>query len=328
VSPVRRRQFLIAAGALLAAPRAAQAQPAGKLPKLGVLVPSSQDAAANFVEAFRQGLLERGYVEPKTITLEVRAAGGDPQRLAAFAGELARLDVDVIVTVGTGIVAAKRATASIPIVMRSTVDPVKAGFVASLAKPGRNITGVTSVSSELQGKRLELLREAFPSVSRVAVIWNGAEPGASAEFAELTAAARRLGLDLISREVRTPSEFDAALQAAARDAAGALVTIRNPLLVTHQATVVALAARYRLPAIYDARDAIVAGGLMSYGADLNDLHRRLAGFVDRILRGAKPSDLPVEQPTKFHLVINLKTAKALGLTIPKSVLLRADEVIQ
>lgn len=327
MSPVRRRQFLLAAGALLAAPRAAQAQPARKLPKLGVLVPSSQDAT-NFVKAFRQGLLERGYDESKTITLEVRVAGGDPQRLAAFAGELVRLDVDVIVTVGTGIVAAKRATASIPIVMRSTVDPVKAGFVASLAKPGRNITGVTSVSSELQGKRLELLREAFPSVSRVAVIWNGAEPGASALFAELADAARRLGLDLISREVRTPGEFEVALQTAARDAAGALVTIRNPLLVTHQATVVALAARYRLAAIYDARDAIMAGGLMSYGADLDDLHRRLAGFVDRILRGAKPSDLPVEQPTKFHLVINLKTAKALSLTIPKSVLLRADEVIQ
>lgn len=304
----------------------AHAQQPAKVPRIGLLV----DGASPRVEAFRQGLRELGYVEGQNALIEYRSAAEKGDRLADLAADLVRLRVDVIVAPDPPAArAAKNATRTIPIVMRSSGDPVEAGLVASLARPGGNITGLYSISEELIGKRLELLKEVVPQLSRVAVLWDPDSPGSVHWFRETEAAARSLGVHLQSLEARGSNpDFERVLAVATRGSAGALITLRNPRIVVHRRRIAELALKSRLPAIYDDREFTEAGGLMSYGANLADLYRRAASYVDRILKGAKPADLPVEQPTTFELVVNLKTATALGLTISPSLLRRADHVIQ
>ena len=316
---------------LLAAPLAADAQRAGKVPRIGFLVAASasDSAYARLIEAFRQGLRDLGYVEGRNIFIEYRYAGEKYEQLAALAAELVRLKVDVIVSHGTpGPSAAKQATSTIPIVMTGAGDPVGSGLVASLAQPGGNVTGLSLLAPELGGKRLQLLKELLPGLSRVAVVWNAANPYASLVMRETEAAATTLGVQLQSLVVRGPEDFEGVLAAATRGRAGALIAVEDPLTITKRTQIVDFAAKSRLPAIYGVKEFVDVGGLMSYGAHLADLYRRAATYVDKILKGAKPADLPVQQPTRFEFVINLKTAKALGLTIPQSVLIRADQVIE
>jgi len=323
---VRSLRLLAALGlGILSGPFAANAQQPARVPRIGFLAVGSSPR----VEAFWQGLRELGYVEGQNIAIERRFAESKLDRLPGLTAELVRLKVDVIVAPDPpSASAAKEATRTIPIVMRSSGDPVEAGLVASIPHPGGNITGVYSIADELVGKRLELLKEVAPRVSRVAVLWSPDWPGSVHWFRDVEGAARSLGVQLQSLEARRPADFDRAFEAAKKGRAGALITLRNPVIVSSQRQVVNLAAKGRLPAIYDDREFVESGGLMSYGTNLADLYRRLATYVDKILKGAKPADLPVEQPTRFELVINLKTAKALGLTIPQSVLFRADQVIQ
>ncbi len=302
----------------------AEAQQSGKIPRIGYLhlrLDPSQ-------EAFLQGLRELGYMEGQNIIIYHRSAEGKRDRLPALAAELVRLKVDVIVALSPPTArAAKNTTTTIPIVMRSTSDPVRSGFVASLARPGGNITGLWSISGELIGKRLELLKEVVPGLSRVAVLWkSGRRSGV--RFKKTEVAARALGLQLQFLQVRDPSDFQGAFEAATREQAGALITLRTPITVLHRKQIADLALESRLPAVYDDRRFVLAGGLMSYGTNLAALHRRAATYVDKILKGAKPADLPVERPTKFELIINLKTAKQLDITIPPEVLMRADKVIK
>jgi putative ABC transport system substrate-binding protein len=281
------------------------------------------------LEAFARGLRDLGYVEGQNILIERRFAAGKLERLLALAAELVRLNVGVIVALDPpATAAAKDATKTIPIVMRSSDDPTATGLVASFARPGGNITGVYSPYAELSPKRLELLKETLPGIMRVAVLWDPAFWGSTRAWRETEAAARSLGLELKSLEAQRADDLEGAFRTATRARSGALITLRNPLIVRHQLQVVKLAAKSELPAMYDDRPFVEAGGLMSYGANLADLYRRAAGYVDKILKGAKPADLPVEQPTRFELVINGKTARALGLTIPQSILIRADQVIQ
>ncbi len=306
----------------------AQAQQPKNVPRIGYLQLDSQRGPRD--EAFLQGLRDLGYFEGKNISIEYR---GDPQRreeqLPGLAAELVRLKVDVIVAlVPPAARAAKNATKTIPIVMRSTDDPVEAGYVASLAKPGGNITGVTSVGLELTGKRLELLKEVIPRLSRVGVLWDPNFPSGQRIFKEAKVEAESLRVKLQSLEVRHPDDFESAFRAVTREHGQALVTLRNPLIVSQRKRLADLALKHRLPAIYDDREFVDSGGLMSYGTNLADLYRRAAYYVDKILKGTKPTDLPVEQPTKFELIINLKTAKQIGLTIPPNVLARADKVIK
>ena len=280
-------------------------------------------------EALQQGLRDFGYVEGTNLTIDYRWADGNLDRLQEAAADLVRSQVAVIVTGGPQATrAAKEATTAIPIVMAVDYDPVGAGFAASLARPGGNITGMSAVSPELNGKRLELLKATVPRLARVALLWNSAEPNAAAFLRETRVAAHILGVEVQSLEVRAPGDLEAAFQAARKGRANALTVLTDPVTLYHRAQLTELAAKYALPAIYSERLFAEAGGLMSYGASDRDLHRQVAVYVDKILKGAKPSDLPVEQPTKYELLLNLKTAKALGLTIPQSVLLRADEVIQ
>ena len=328
---VHRRDFLIAAGALLAAPLAAEAQQAAKVARIGYLS-TNLAALPNRPEAFRQGLRDLGYVEGRNLVIEYRYAEGKVEQLPALAAELVALKVDVIVASGTlAALAAKQATSTLPIVFSPAGDPVGSGLVTSLARPGGNVTGLSAFAPELVGKRLELLKQAVPGVSRVAVLW---QPGAFGERAEMDTlkraevAARDLGVPLQFVEARGPADFDRAFSDMTRARAGALTVLASNMFNSEGRRLVGLAAKNRLPALYSARELVDAGGLMSYGANLADLNRRAATYVDKILKGTKPADLPVEQPTKFELVINLKTAKALGLTIPQSVLARADEVIQ
>jgi len=321
--------FLLA-NLILGSIHLADAQQTKKVPRIGYLGTVSSSAGSVRTEAFRQGLRELGYVEGKNIVVEYRWGEGKLDRLHELAKELARLKVDVIVALSPPAArAAKEATRTIPIVIRSTYDPVEDGFVASLARPGGNITGVASTSGELHGKRLELLKEAVPRVTRVAVLWT---PGTMrldlSSFKELGVASKALGLKLQSVEARRPEDLDGAFRTATSQRAQALITLRNPLIVSQRKQITELAAKSKLPAIYDDREFVEAGGLMSYGANLEDLYRRAATYVDKILKGAKPADLPVEQPTKFELIINLKTAKQIGLTIPPNVLARADRVIR
>ena len=315
---------LVLALALSVTPLAAEAQ-ARELYHIGFLLPSVA-TGSRAPEAFRQGLRDLGYVEDQNITVEYRYANGRPELLSTLASEFVTKRVDVIVTVGSGVAAAKNATATIPVVMRSTQDPVAAGFVASLARPGGNITGVTSISSDLQRKRLELLAELGPRVSAVGILWNGKDRDSRRLLGEMEGAVRALGLRPVLLDVHAAS-LEGAIRRAAHERA-ALVTVRDPLIVSLMPRIVTLASTHHVPAIYDDREPVDTGGLMSYGANLDDLHRRLATYVDKILKGAKPADLPVEQPTKFELVINLKTAKALGLTIPPSLMARADRVVE
>jgi putative ABC transport system substrate-binding protein len=326
-----RRTFLAGTGAvLLAAPRAAEGQQAKKVYRIGYLSGGSSTAPQHLIEAFRQGLSELGWVERRNIVIDYRFAEGRLDRLPDLAAELVQLKVDVIVAAPTPpAVAAKNATGAIPIVMISANDPVGQGLIASLARPGGNVTGSSySVSQEIYGKQLGLLTELVPKVRRVAVLSNPAAPSLVPAIGAVKIAARSLGVQLQFLEARGPNEFDGAFAAMAKEHAGALLVLTDPVFSLHRTRLADLAAKSRLPAAYTNRLPVEAGGLMSYGPSFPDLWRRAASYVDKILKGAKPGDLPVEQPTKFELVINLKTAKALGLTIPPSLLGRADEVIQ
>jgi putative ABC transport system substrate-binding protein len=314
----------------LAAPLAAKAQPTAKVPLVGWLLEAhAPSGSPENLEAFRQSLRELGYIEGKNINVAYRFGEGRHDRFAALAVELVRLEPDVIVADGAGTIrAARNATRAIPIVMMHSTDPVAAGLVASLARPGGNITGVITLSPELLAKRLALLKESFPAVARVAVLIGRKDSATTARLEEMQRAAQSLALRLQVLEVKTPSDLNPAFQAAAKGRADALIELPAHVFHEHEKQLVDFAARNRLPAVFHTRDFVEAGGLMSYGAHYPDLYRRVAVYVDKILKGAKPGDLPVEQPTKFELVINMKTAKALGLTIPPSLLLRADQLIE
>jgi putative tryptophan/tyrosine transport system substrate-binding protein len=315
----------------LAAPLApAAAQPSGKVPRVGVLNPRTRSENLPQIEAFVQGLRELGWVDGKNIVIEYRWAEGRADRLPDLAAELVRLKVDVIFAANTSVaLAAKNATGTIPIVMATGGDPVGLGLVASLARPGGNVTGLSfSVGMETVGKGLELLKETVPKVRRVAVLSNPANPSHALAIKNVSDAARAVRVQLQLLEARGPNEFDNAFAAMARERAEALLVVLDPFFGIHRAQLRDLAAKNRLPAMYGSREYPEAGGLMSYGADFRHNFRRSATYVDKILKGAKPADLPIEQPTRFELVINMKTAKALGLTIPQSLLLRADQVIE
>jgi len=317
---------VILAVGLALAPLSVEAQQPSKIPRVGLLMPGSKSAFTIRAEAFRQGLRELGYVEGQNIVIEYRYVEGETDRIADLAGELVRLKVDVIVTASLPpVLAAKKASNTIPIVFAAVNDPVAAGRVASLARPGGNVTELTNFSPDLDGKRLELLKEALPHVTRVAYLWNPDAPGTG--LRGMQAVATGLGLQLQSLDVRTPTDFDGAFESAVRGRAQALIALPSPLFITHYKRIVDFATKSRLPAMYPFRDFVAGGGLMSYTPS-DENWRHAASYVDKIIKGAKPADLPVERPTKFELVINLKTAKALGLTIPHSLLLRADQVIE
>jgi ABC-type uncharacterized transport system substrate-binding protein len=307
----------------------AEAQQPKKVPRIGFLGSASTSFYAARINAFRQGLNELGYTEGKNIDIEYRYAEGKFDRLPDLAAELVGLKLDVIVAAPTpSVLAAKKASATTPIVFASVVDPVASGLVASLARPGGNITGLTILGPELSGKRLELLKEVLPNVTRVAALWNSANPAQELVWKEMQAAAQELRLQLQSLEVRSANDFDIAFKAALRERAQALIPSGEPLINTQLKRIVEFAAKNRLPAMYAGPEVVDAGGLMSYAPNYTDQYRRAAVYVDKILKGAKPADLPVEQPTKFEFVINLKTAKQIGLTIPPNVLARADKVIK
>jgi putative ABC transport system substrate-binding protein len=313
---------------LLATPLAAEGQQAEKVYRVGILSAGPQTLRETDA-VFSQALRELGWIEGKNVVFETRYADDRLDRLPELAAELIRLKVDLIVTIGTlAPLAAKRATATIPIVMSSAGDPLGSGLVASLARPDGNVTGLSMMVPEMGGKRLQLLKQVLPGVSRVAILWNAANPYPALVFGQTEGAARGLRIQLQSLEVRSPGDFHRALEAAARQRAGALLTVEDPLTVGQRTQIVDFTAKNRLPAMHGLRDFVEIGGLMSYGVSLADLRRRAAGYVDKILKGAKPGDLPIEQPTKFELVINLKTAKALGLRIPPPLLQRLDQVIE
>ena len=305
---------------LLALSVPADAQQTGKVPRIGILAPgSSTFPTSAYHDSFRQGLRELGYIEGKNIFIEIRYAEGKQDRLSDIATELVKLKVDVIVTATRpGVLAAKNATSAIPIVFAAVGDPVRAGLVSSLARPGGNITGLSIIETELFGKRLELLKETFPKITRVAHFRDATSPGTGS--AEMQATASALGLQLQSLEVRSAKDFDGAFEAILKERAQALTATASPVISINQQRIVAFAATNRLPAIYPYSEVIDAGGLMFYGVSFSDLFRRAATYVDKILKGAKPVDLPVEQPTKFEFVINLITAKQIGVTIPPNVL--------
>ena len=331
-APLRAAVILVILG-ILCVLLTAEAQQATKVHRIGLLhpffppPPSESDSRA---EAFRQGLHDLGYVEGQNLIIENRYAERRAERLLDLAAELVRLPVEVIIAEGSAAVhAAQHATRTIPIVMAVAAEPVQEGFVVSLARPGGNITGLSTLDEGLSGKRLELLKETVPQSTRIAVLANPATPGYESAMNNLTVAARALGLHLHVVELRRADELDAAFAAMTRAGADALIVVGEPLLLDSlRGRTVDLAAKHRLPAMYSWKELVVAGGLMSYGPSLPDMHRRLAVYVDKILKGAKPADLPVEQPMKFELVINLKAAKALGLTIPPTILFQADEVLQ
>jgi putative ABC transport system substrate-binding protein len=322
-------KFLICSltGALLATASLVEAQQT-KLPRVGFLIGGSSSSESLRIEAFRRGLSELGYVEGKNITIEYRYAEGNIERLPKLAAELVRLNVDMIVAPGPASRAAKNATGTIPVVVTNVGDPVGTGLVASLAQPGGNVTGLSSLTPDLGGKQLEILKEAFPATSRVAVFWTRGVGANTRWLEETKIIADQIGVRLQPVELRSADEFEVAFSAIKKDRASALIVLRNPLTTTHQSRTVELAAKSRLPAMYYDREFVDSGGLMSYGPNFSDLFRRAATYVDKILKGAKPAELPVEQPTKFELVINLKTANQIGLTIPPNVLAQADKVIK
>jgi putative tryptophan/tyrosine transport system substrate-binding protein len=307
----------------------ADAQQQSKVAKIGYLVTRSSSDQSPGLESFRREIRALGYIEGKNMVIEQRSAEGKLDRLPAAADELVRLRVDVIVTASTpGALAAKNATRTIPIVFTSVGDPVAAGLVDSFARPGENITGFSEISVALAGKRLELLKETIPRLSRVALLWNPRNPGSAQQWKESQLAGRELGLQLHSMEVSSNDKFNSAFNEAIKAHSAALAVTQDSLFNANPRLVTDLAAKHRLPAIYTRREFVESSGLMSYGTDRVEPYRRAAILVDKILRGAKPADLPVEQPTKFELVINLKTAKQNGLTIPPNVLVRADKVIK
>jgi putative ABC transport system substrate-binding protein len=326
-----RRAFLAGMGGVVVTPLLAKAQPAVKTPRIGLLLTNSRDEVARNPrgQAFLQGLRDVGWIEGQTLAIERRYADGQVGRLADLATELVGLKVDVIVAAAAPAArAAKNATSSIPVVIIDPGDPVGSGLVASLAHPGGNVTGVTSIAPELAAKRLGTLREAAPGIARVATLFNAAIPPAEIAIDETLAAARMLGLRVQSVPVHGPEGFTEAFATIVRDRLDALVVFPDPTTFAKQEAIVSFASANRIPALFGAKEFVEVGGLMSYGPSYPAMFRRAAYYVDRILKGAKPVDLPIEQPTKFELVINLKTAKALGLTIPQSLLLRADQIIQ
>ena len=325
---IGRRAFLSGlALSVLAAPIAVGAQPARQVWRIGYLGTSSPSLEPNLVNAFRQGLREFGHIEGQDIVIEYRWAEGKYDRFPELAAELVRLKVDVILTAGTpGALAAKQATRTIPIVMAVVADALAYQLVASLAQPGGNVTGLSTLARDLQGKQLEFLKEIVPRLSRIAVLVNPSNPFNDVLGRELVQQALRLKLELF--EVKAAEEFEAVFAAIAWQRPDALFMIADRFLLAHRARIVAFAARQRLPGMYPYKEFVEAGGLVSYAPSYPEMFRRSATYVDKIFKGAKPADLPVEQPTKFELVINLKTAKALGLTIPQSVLIRADEIIR
>jgi putative ABC transport system substrate-binding protein len=328
---IDRRAFLAGTGAvLLAAPLAAEAQQSGKVPRLCVLAADSLSSPwASRYNAFIRGLGDLGYVEGRNITIHFLSVEGQYERFPALAAECVRLQPDIIVAYTTpGALAAKQSTGTIPIVIGPVGDPVGTGIVASLARPGGNVTGQTVMASGLSSKRLQLLKEAVPGLSRVAVLSLLTDPVSALQVQEIEEAAGSMGLRLQNRGIRTADDVQAAFGASAKDGAQGLLTTVATFFIIQRARVVELAAKHRVPAMYPVRDFVDSGGLMSYGPETLSLYRHTSVHVDKILKGAKPADLPIEQPTKFELVINLKTAKALGLTIPPSLLARADEVIQ
>ena len=307
----------------------AEAQQAGKVPRIGVLWGYSPSDVSRFAEAFRQGLASLGYVEGRNIVLQERWSEGKSDRLPSLAAELVRLNIDVIVAASTPAArAAQQATKTIPIVLTLVTDPVGDGFAASLARPGGNVTGLSMMHPELSGKRLALLKDIVPKASRVAVLRSSSTPLYAQLLRETEVAARTLGVQLQVVMVRDPGEFDNAFATLARDHAQALLWLPDQMFRNHLRRILDLTAKSRLPALYWSQEPVEAGGLVSYGANIPEMYRHAAIFVDKILKGAKPAELPIEQPTKFELAINLKTARALGLTIPHSVLLRADHVIE
>jgi putative ABC transport system substrate-binding protein len=326
---INRRAFLITmVAAVVVAPLVAEAQHARKLYRIGFLGNSTAALESNLVAPWREGLRELGYVEGRDVVVEYRWAEGHYERFPALIEELLALKVDVIVTAGTpAALAVKRATATVPLVMVAVGDPVSTGLVTSLARPGGNVTGLVSIAPDLEGKRLELLREIVPKLSHVILLVNPANAFHVVSEKLVRAAARQLDLKVQFIGVRAESEFDHAFDLITRERPGALIMLADRLFLHHRARIVEFAARNRLPAVYAYRELVEAGGLMSFGPSYPEMHRRAAYFVDKILKGVKPADLPVEQPSKFELVINLKTAKTLGLTIPSSVLVRADQLI-
>ena len=322
-----RRKFLATLGGASAAwPLAARAQQQGKLPTIGFLG-AEATAWSAYITAFAERLRALGWIEGRTIAIEYRWSEGRPERVAEIAAEFVRLKVDVIVTNGPAVATLKQATSVIPIVFAVALDPVGGGLVASLAQPGGNVTGQSTQQSDLAGKRVELLRDVVPRLRRLAIILNVDYPSAVLEMGEVQAAARALGIEVATLEIRRAEDIAPAF-AALKGQADALYVVVDALVVANLARINILAVGARLPTMFNTRAYVKAGGLMSYGPNLSDLFRRTADMVDKILRGAKPADIPVEQPTKFDLIINLTTAKALGLTVPESFLLRAYEVIE
>jgi putative ABC transport system substrate-binding protein len=327
---VDRRAFItVLGGSMLAGPLAAEGQQPGKVSRIGILWPYSASIAAPFAEAFRQGLRDAGYVEGRNIVVEERWAEGSFDRLRSLAADLVGRKVDIMLVASTPAVqAAQKATQTTPIVMTLVSDPVEDHIVTSLARPGGNVTGLSLMHPELSGKRLALLKEVRPRVSRVAVFWSSSTPAYRVILSETETAARTLGVQLRVVEVRGPTDFDSAFAAITKERVGALVVLPDAMFRNQHRRIIDLAAKNRLPAMYWSRELVDAGGLMAYGASFPDVFRQAAAFVDKILKGAKPGDLPIEQPARLELVINMKTAKALRLTIPQSVLLRADQVLE
>jgi putative ABC transport system substrate-binding protein len=325
---MERRLFMTGVAAILAVPVAAEAQQSGRVYRIGVLVLAPLGARPQQWESFRKGLREHGYVEGQNVLVEFRSADGRPERLADLAAELVQANMDVIVGSGTPPVQAlQKATRTIPIVMANVGDPVGAGIVTSLARPGGNVTGLSLLATELSAKRVEILKASLPGLARVGILWNPGNASVHLKVKETASAARQLGLQLHSLEVRVPGDLETQIKAAASARADALVTADDQFLSSQRVLLVGLAMQHRLPVVSEFREFVEAGALCSYGPSLNDLARRAATYVDRIIKGARPANLPVEEPTKFEFVINLKTARTLGLTIPHSIVIRADEII-
>src|SRR5262245_39508225 len=323
---MRRRQFIAGLGGAAVWPLAARAQKSGKLPTIGYLISGTPEGMRAWAGAFVQRLRELGWIEGRTVAIEYRSGEGRSERFAEVAAEFVRLKVDVILAGGTeAALAAKRATSVIPIVFPSAGDPV--GIVASLGRPGGNVTGLSNFGSDLGSKRLALLREAFPALRRLAIMANADYSGGVTEMAEIKPAARTLGIEVVPLVIRRVEDIAPAIEAL-KDRAEALYVIGDPFVNTHRLRINTFALAGRLPTMHVQREYVEAAGLMSYGSNFPDLNRRAAEYVDKILRGAKPADLPVEQPTKFDLVVNLVTARALGVTMPSTLLARADEVIE
>lgn len=324
---MKRREFIAGLGSAAARPLLARAQEAEKVRRIGWLTAGSTKYVIRPV--FRDAFGDLGWIEGKNVAFEIRAAEDRPDRLPELVAELIRLDVDIIVANGTlAPLAAKRATSTIPIVMAGAGDPLGTGLVASLAHPGGNVTGSSMMVTDMAGKRLQMLKELLPHVAKVAVLWNATNPYPARVFKQTQAAGQTFGIEVQSLEVRGPDDFDPAFEAAVRRRPDALITVEDSLTFGYRKKIVQLTEKYRLPDLYGVREFVADGGLMCYGVNIDDLYRRAAVYMDKILRGAKPADLPVEQPTKFDLAINLKAAKVLGVEVPPLMLARATEVIE